>query len=62
MPGHSHMSDEEIAAIASYVRHSFGGKKEKPFPANEVKALRPDVEKRKFVPWSVEDLHKLEKN
>ncbi|MES2475196.1 MAG: PVC-type heme-binding CxxCH protein [Verrucomicrobiota bacterium] len=60
MPGHSHHSDEEIAAIASYVRHAFGGKKEKPFPPSEVKALRPDVEKRNFTPWSVEDLKKLE--
>jgi mono/diheme cytochrome c family protein len=58
MPGHSHMTDEQIADIASYVRFSFGGKKEKPFPAEQVKILRPDVEK----PWTVEDLRKLEKN
>ncbi|MES2921343.1 MAG: PVC-type heme-binding CxxCH protein [Verrucomicrobiota bacterium] len=62
MPGHSHLPDEQIAAIASYVRHSFGGKKEQPFPAEQVKALRPDVEKRNFTPWTVEDLRKLEKN
>lgn len=61
MPGHSHMPDEEIAAIASYVRHAFGGKREKPFPEEEVKALRPDVEKRMYSPWTVEDLKKLEK-
>jgi putative membrane-bound dehydrogenase-like protein len=61
MPGHSHASDEDIAAIASYVRHSFGGKNEKPFPPSEVKALRPDVEQRKFMPWTVEELRKLEK-
>ncbi|MES2657654.1 MAG: PVC-type heme-binding CxxCH protein [Verrucomicrobiota bacterium] len=62
MPGHSHMPDEQIAAIASYVRYAFGDKKEKPFPAEQVKALRPDVEKRNFTPWTVEDLKKLEKN
>lgn len=61
MPGHSHMDDEEIAAIASYIRYAFGGKKEKPFPAEEVKALRPEVDARKFVPWSVEELKKAEK-
>jgi uncharacterized protein len=61
MPGHSHMSDEEIAAIASYVRYEFGDKKEKPFPVDQVKALRPEVETRKFVPWSVEELKSLEK-
>jgi uncharacterized protein len=60
MPGHSHSSDGEIAAIASYVRHAFGGKQEKPVPAEEVKALRPEVEKRLFVPWTVEELRKLE--
>ncbi len=60
MPGHSHLPDEEIAAIASYVRFAFGDKKEKSFPPEEVKALRPDVEKRNFTPWSVEDLKKLE--
>lgn len=61
MPGHSHASDEDIAAIASYVRHSFGGKDEKPFPSSEVKALRPEVDQRKFMPWTVEELRKLEK-
>lgn len=61
MPGHSHASDEDIAAIASYVRHSFGGKTEKPFPPAEVKALRPEVEARKFMPWKVEELRVLEK-
>jgi putative membrane-bound dehydrogenase-like protein len=60
MPGHSHHTDEEIAAIASYVRYAFGDKKEKPFPTDEVKALRPGVEKRNFTPWSVEELKKLE--
>lgn len=61
MPGHSHMSDEDIAAIASYIRYAFAGKKEKPFPVDQVKSLRPEVEARKFVPWTVEDLKKLEK-
>jgi len=58
MPGHSHSSDEEIAAIASYVRYAFGGKKEKPFPAEQVEALRPEVEERKYAPWTVEELKK----
>jgi putative membrane-bound dehydrogenase-like protein len=58
MPGHSHSSDEEIAAIASFVRYAFGEKKEKPFPAEQVAALRPEVEKRKFAPWTVEELKK----
>jgi putative membrane-bound dehydrogenase-like protein len=62
MPGHSHLPDDQIAAVASYVRYSFGGKKEQPFPVEQVKALRPDVEKRNFTPWTVEDLRKLEKN
>ncbi|RYD43292.1 MAG: c-type cytochrome, partial [Verrucomicrobiaceae bacterium] len=61
MPGHSHMPDEEIAAIASYVRHAYGAKREKPFPADQVKALRPEVEKRMFSPWTVDELKKLEK-
>ena len=58
MPGHSHVSDEEIAAIASYVRFAHAGKTEDPIPAAAVKALRPEVEARKFSPWTVEDLRK----
>ncbi len=59
MPGHSHATDEEIAAVASYVRYAFGGlKNEKPFPAEQVKALRPELEKRKYSPWTVEELKK----
>lgn len=56
MPGHSHVSDDEIASIAGFVRFAFGDMKEKPVTPAEVKALRPDVEKRKFVPWTVQDL------
>ena len=56
MPGHSHMADEEIAAIASYVRHAFGDKKEDACTPAEVKALRPEVDKRKFMPWTPHDL------
>ncbi len=62
MPGHSHLGDSDLAAIASYVRHDFGKLSEKPFPPEEVKKLRPDVEKRKFVPWSVEELRAAAKN
>lgn len=56
MPGHSHMKDEEIAAIASYVRHAFGDLKETPVTPAEVKALRPEIDKRKFMPWSPQEL------
>lgn len=58
MPGHSHSSDEEIAAIASYIRYAFAEKKEQPFPPAQVKALRPELEERKFAPWTVEELKK----
>jgi len=56
MPGHAHVSDSEIAEIVSFVRFAFGGLKEKPITPAQVKALRPDVEKRKFVPWTLPDL------
>ena len=56
MPGHSHVSDTEIASIASFVRFAFGDIKEKPVTPEDVKTLRPEVEKRKFVPWTAEDL------
>ena len=59
MPGHSHVSDEEIAMIASFVRFAFGDLNEKPVTPEEVKALRPEVEKRKFVPWTGDDLRGL---
>lgn len=61
MPGHSHSSDEDLAAIASYVRHAFGGKSGKPFSPSDIKALRPEVDSRKFAPWTVDELRKLEK-
>jgi mono/diheme cytochrome c family protein len=50
------MKDEEIAAIASYVRHSFGNLKENPITPAEVKSLRPEINKRKFMPWSPQEL------
>jgi putative membrane-bound dehydrogenase-like protein len=60
MPGHSHSTDAELAAVASYVRYAFGGKKdEKPVTPEAFKALRPEIEKRKFTPWTVEELEKL---
>jgi putative membrane-bound dehydrogenase-like protein len=59
MPGHSHASDEELAAIASYVRYDFGGLKEKALiKPEQVKALRPEVKARKFRPWTVPELDK----
>ena len=56
MPGHSHMQDEELAKIVSFARYSFGGIEESPITADEVKAQRPAVEKRNFVPWTVDEL------
>lgn len=56
MPGHSHSSDEELAQIANFVRHTFGGVKEAPIKPDQVKALRPEVEARKFTPWTVPEL------
>ena len=61
MPGHAHAPDEEIAAVASYVRHAFGGFDEKPVTPDQVKALRPEVDARKFMPWTVEELGKAKK-
>ncbi len=58
MPGHSHAPDVEIAAVASYVRHAFGGLTEPPVDPARVKALRPEVDKRRFIPWTAEDLKK----
>ncbi|MCU0797024.1 MAG: ThuA domain-containing protein [Akkermansiaceae bacterium] len=56
MPGHFHASDEDLAAIASFVRYRFGGLREKPVEPSEIKALRPEVEARKFTPWTVKEL------
>ncbi len=61
MPGHSHVNDADIASIASFVRFAFGDIKEKPITTEDVKALRPDVEKRKFVPWTAGELRALGK-
>jgi putative membrane-bound dehydrogenase-like protein len=59
MPGHSHVADSEIAEIATFVRFAFGELHEKPVTPDEVKELRPDVEKRKFAPWTVSELRAL---
>ncbi len=56
MPGHSHVSDEELAAIASYVRFAFADKKEDAIMPGEFKALRPEIEARKYTPWTVKEL------
>jgi uncharacterized protein len=56
MPGHSHVSDEELAAIANYVRYSFADKKEDPIMPAEIKALRFEIEARKYTPWTLKDL------
>jgi len=62
MPGHIHLTDEEIASTASYVRHAFGKQTGEPVAPAEVKALRPEIEQRKFTPWTPAELLKLEKN
>ncbi len=59
MPGHSQMSDTEIARISTFVRFAFGELKEKPVTDDEVKALRPDVDKRNFLPWTLPELRGL---
>ncbi len=59
MPGHSHMKDEELAAIASYVRHAFGETREDAISPEQVQALRPSVEKRNFSPWTVAELREI---
>lgn len=56
MPGHAHVSDEELAAIASYARFAFADKKEEVIKPAEVKALRPEIEKRKYAPWTADEL------
>lgn len=56
MPGHSHVSDEELAAIASYVRFTFADKKEDAITPAEIKAIRPEIEKRKYAPWTPGEL------
>lgn len=58
MPGHFHLQDAELAAVASYVRYQFGGLKEEPVKPERVKELRPGVQARQFAPWTVEDLKK----
>jgi len=56
MPGHSHASDEELAAIASYVRHAFGKLEEEPITPEKVEALRPELKQRNFTPYTAEEL------
>jgi putative membrane-bound dehydrogenase-like protein len=56
MPGHAHVNDEELAAIASYVRFSFADRKEEAIKPEEIKALRPEIEARMFVPLTVKEL------
>lgn len=56
MPGHAHVSDEELAAIISYVRFAFADKKEDAIKPAAIKALRPEIEARKFAPWTEKEL------
>jgi putative membrane-bound dehydrogenase-like protein len=60
MPGHLLSSDQEVAEIAGFVRYAFGEISEKPVEPAQVKAVRPEVEKRKFMPWTVKELRALE--
>jgi mono/diheme cytochrome c family protein len=60
MPGHSHVGNTEIAEIAeiaSFVRYAFGDLDEEPIPEKAVETLRPEVNKRKYVPWTVKELN-----
>ncbi len=61
MPGHSHSPDEDLAAIASYVRHAFGGLEEDPVKPGRFASLRPEVDERKFTPWTVGELEAAKK-
>ncbi|MGJ8723593.1 MAG: PVC-type heme-binding CxxCH protein [Roseibacillus sp.] len=56
MPGHSHVSDKEIAEIANFVRFAFGKIEENPINPRRVKRLRPEIESRKYVPWTAKEL------
>jgi putative membrane-bound dehydrogenase-like protein len=56
MPGHAHVSDEDLAAIASYVRFMFGAVREAAVRPDEVKALRPEVVERKYAPWKADEI------
>ncbi len=56
MPGHAHFTDAEVAEVASFVRFAFGELNTPPVRPGEVRRLRPEVEKRKFVPWTVPEL------
>jgi hypothetical protein len=59
MPGHSHVADFEIAEIALFVKFAFGELQANPVTPEEVKQLRPEIEKRKFAPWTASNLHPL---
>jgi len=61
MPGHYPHTDEELAAIVSYVRFQFGGLHEEPVKPSDVAAQRARIEERKFNPWSVGELQGLAK-
>ena len=40
MPAQAHLSDEEVADVANYIRNSWGNKSKKTVSPEEVKALR----------------------
>lgn len=56
MPGHIHASNDDLAAIANYVRHVFGGIENDPVTPDHIEALRPEVKERLFRPYTVEEL------
>lgn len=56
MPGHSHMSNEELASVTSYVRFQFGGLKESAIEPKDIESQRPVIKARQLVPWTVDEL------
>jgi uncharacterized protein len=60
MPGAFHLENDQIAAIASYVRYAFAGLSEDPISPDAVEALRGELEERRWVPYTAEELDELE--
>ena len=61
MPGHSHVRMRKSPRSPASSASRSGRSRRSPSRPSDVKALRPDVEKRKFVPWTAEELRALGK-
>jgi len=57
MPAWNHLSDEEIAAVLSYIRSSWGNRAS-PLAVEEVFSLRKSIPFR-VEPWTWSELEKL---